>query len=115
MVTSGVGALASGSPLGTLLPVLGFGFKRLGSVLTEGQINKLDAMVRSRAPLSRPLLDWSKATQEFEVSPTARNIARVSLASKNLSNNLSDAGISLSPSALMQTLAPPQSGQQEAR
>lgn len=110
MLTSGVGAAASGSAWGAALPVLGFGFKKLGSVLTNNQISKLDEMVRSRAPLSRPLVNWSQVTQEFEISPTARNMARVSLASKNLSTNLRDAGISLSPQELLRAIQGPVGG-----
>jgi hypothetical protein len=36
-----------------------------------------------------------------EISPSARNVARLTLASRNLANNLQDAGIEVSPERLV--------------
>jgi VRR-NUC domain len=48
--------------------------------------------------------------------PDAAHLASLSIASRNLSNNLSDAGIMVDPTALMRsTVATPPAGEQEAR
>ena len=62
--------------------------------------------MRSRSPdalpkITNPLNDWSNASQAFEVSPVPRNLARLSIASRNLSNNLSDVGITIAPEHLI--------------
>jgi hypothetical protein len=93
----GIGAFVTGTVTKGVAPVLGYGFKKLGNAITAREVARLDEMVRSRSPLgqrlAKPLEDWSTAAQEFETSPVARNVARLTLASKNLSNNLADVGI----------------------
>jgi len=112
----GVGMLHSGSVGGILgglvggpagaaigaatFPAIGYGLKKLGNAMTARNIDRLNEMVRADSPLGRkmgaPVENWSNAAQAFGVSPTARNVARLSLASRNLSNNLRDVGINVS-------------------
>jgi hypothetical protein len=65
-------------------------------------------MLLSRSPeamrLANPIEDFGKAAQAVEVSPTARNLSRLTIASRNLSNNLKDFDISLSPNEIMKSL-----------
>jgi hypothetical protein len=43
--------------------------------------------------------------QAFEVGPVARNLARVSIASRNLANNFQDIGVTVSPHDLVKSIA----------
>jgi len=116
VVTAGTGAAAAG-PVGAIAPIFGYGFKKLGNAITAREVAKLDELVRSRSPFARqvgaPLQDWSMAAQAAEVSPTPRNVARLTVASRNLSNNLSSAGISVSPDDLLRSLQGPMRGAAE--
>jgi hypothetical protein len=111
----GLGAIASGSFGGMIagapgfaLPVIGYGMNRLGAVLTARHAERLSEIIRSESPLGRqlrgPMEDWSKAAQEAEVSPTARNLSRLTIASRNLSTNLKDANIAVSPNEILKSL-----------
>jgi hypothetical protein len=105
MSSAAVGAYELG-PIGATAPAVGAGFKKLGSILTQRQVSQLDTLMRSRSPdalpkITNPLNDWSNASQAFEVSPVPRNLARLSIASRNLSNNLSDVGITIAPEHLI--------------
>lgn len=103
VVTAAVGGAATGGP-GAIAPVFGYAFKKLGNKLTGQQVTKLDEMVRSRAPLAQAvgssLKDWAKVSQAFEASPSVKNFARLTVASRNLSNNLKGAGIDVDPESL---------------
>src|SRR5262245_32269997 len=78
---------------------------QLGNVLTGRQLTKLDELMRSRTPtVMNPFNEWSTAAQQFEVSPVPRNLARLTIASRNLSNNLSDTGITISPGDLVRSI-----------
>jgi hypothetical protein len=92
-------------------PLIGGVAKKLGAFLTQKQVTKLDELMRSRTPEAQakvvnPLSDWNAAAEEFRTSPVARNLARVSIASRNLSNNLGDLGINLSPENLIRSVLP---------
>ncbi len=111
----GLGALASGGvgaatlgPAGVAAPAVGFALNKLGSFLTSRQAAKVSEMIRADSPLGRqmrgPLEDFGKIAQEAEVSPTARNLSRLSLASRNLSTNLKDVDISIAPNDLLKSL-----------
>lgn len=89
-------------------PAAGYGFKKLGDVLTTAKAAQLDVMLRSRPDLTKqisgPLTDFGSAAQEATVSPTARNLSRLTLASRNLSTNLKDMDITIAPNDLLKSL-----------
>ena len=111
----GLGALASGGvsaaalgPVGIAAPAIGFALNKLGSHLTARQAAKVSEMIRADTPLGRqmqgPLQNFGNAVQLATVSPTARNLSRLTLASRNLSTNLKDADISIAPNDLLKSL-----------
>jgi hypothetical protein len=110
------GPMATFATISTLgaAPAVGYGLKRLADVMQGHQVAKLEKMLLSRSPeakrLANPIEDFGKAAQEAEVSPTARNLSRLTIASRNLSTNLKDFDISLSPNEIMKSLF----GQQKA-
>lgn len=110
IVTAGVGAAATGG-WGAGLPVLGYALKKLGNALTNRQIDQLSEIIRSRSPLAGrvggPVVEWSKAARAAEMQPSARTISSLTLASRNLSNNLKDAGITIAPDDLLRSLQGP--------
>jgi hypothetical protein len=117
----GMGTLASGAaghalagPGGLLAPLAGFGLNRLGAAMTRKQADRLSEMIRSRPQLGKqiagPVEEFSKAAEAAEISPTARNLSRLTIASRNLSNNLKDADINIAPNELLKSLF----GQQKA-
>lgn len=58
--------------------------------------------------ISKVMADYQRAAHSVEAtSPTPRTIARLTLASRNLSTNLKDLGISISPQDLMRALQGP--------
>ena len=102
-----LGHLAAG-PAGLALPVVGAGLNRLSAALTVRQANKLSELIRSESPLARqmrgPIGDWSSAAEAAQGAPTASNLSRLTLASRNLSNNLKDANIHIAPNDIMKSL-----------
>jgi len=105
VATGAAGAAATGSVAGAAVPLVAHGLKRISNALAVRDVEKLNELVRVNSPLGKqmasPLADWSKAAQRFETSPTPRYLASFSIASRNLSNNLKDAGIAISPNDLM--------------
>lgn len=105
MVTTAEGARALG-PVGALLALPGAALKSLSNVMTARNIEKLNEMIRADSPLGRqmkgPLTDWSRIHSEAAANPTPGNLARLGIASQNLSNNFRDAGIEISPLRLSQ-------------
>lgn len=64
--------------------------------------------------IAKVLTDYRSAAMAFETSPSARTIARLSVASRNLSTNLKDIGMSFSPEKLMRAIqGPSQAGADE--
>jgi hypothetical protein len=57
--------------------------------------------------ISKVMEDYQNAAQAFETTPRTRAIARMSLASRNLSTNLKDIGITMSPQDLMRAIQGP--------
>ena len=103
---------ASGAFVGNVLaPAVGYGMKKLSNSITAKEVETLDNLVRSRSPLAAqmraPLKKWGEASAAYEASPTTKNVARLLISSRNLSKNLEDAGITVTPENL---IAPP-SGQ----
>lgn len=107
VAVAGVGGMATGG-IGAIAPIFGYGFKKLGNHLTQGQVAKLDEMVRSRAPQAKAVgssvKDWSEAVQTFETSPSLKAYARVTVASRNLANNLHGVGIATTPDGLLKSI-----------
>lgn len=110
----GMGALLSGAIGGTLtggpgmaLPVAGFALNSIANRMTQSQAAKLSEMIRSSAPLANTMNDFEKAATEYVTRQTPRAIAQASLAARNLSNNLRDAGFSLTPADIMRSLQGP--------
>jgi hypothetical protein len=97
----GISASAGNSSSPTLPASVGYGLKRLSSVLSQGDARSLQEVARARSPLGeqvRSSLDkFVKAVTGMKGSPSPQNSARFMLAAKNLSTNLSDAGIDVSP------------------
>ena len=110
-------SIFAGQPQLAAIPVAGYLVKKLGNALTIRDVNKLNESIRANSPLGKqlagPFASWGKAAQNFEVGPTPRALAMLSIASRNLSNNLADAGISVSPDNLMRSLQGPMRGSAE--
>jgi len=51
--------------------------------------------------------------QAFETAPVARNLARVSIASRNLANNFQDIGVTVSPQDLVKSIASSTANEQQ--
>lgn len=103
IASAGIGGMATGGP-GALAPILGYGLKRLSNSMTLRQAEKLSEMIRSRAPLANAMADFEKKAQAFDASSAPRTFAAVSLAARNLSNNMRDAGIMTTPAQLLRSL-----------
>jgi hypothetical protein len=84
-----------------LAPAAGYAFKKLSGAMASADVNRLQELVRSRSPLGRQMQSslgkFGQAATSARGSPTPKNIARLMLASRNLSTNLADAGITASP------------------
>jgi len=99
-------------PPGAMRPVIGYALERLGGRLTPGEIESLSRMIRSGAPfakgISNSLEAWSKHARAATENPrTPRLAAMVTIASRNLANNLKDAGISMEPDDLARSILEP--------
>jgi hypothetical protein len=106
MTAMGAGATGSGKVAVVQggLAMAGYAARKLSERITRQKAEQVSEIIRSRSPLAKrvgnPMLDWGRAVKEFETSPTARNTARLAIASRNLSNNLKDAGVDVSPEEL---------------
>jgi hypothetical protein len=98
----GIAAYITGATTHGIAPVAGYGFKKLGNLLTARKMAQLDELVRSRGvgSVGAPLEDWSRASEAFDATPTAANRARLTLSARTLSERLRDAGIEVAPGAL---------------
>lgn len=101
-----VGGLATGGP-GAALPLVGIALKALGNRMTVRQAEKLSELVRSRAPLANALNDFGTKAQAFTTAQNPQSMAGITLAARNLSNNLKDAGITMSPADIFRSLQAP--------
>lgn len=98
----------SGAAVGEVLaPAIGYGMKRISNAITAKEVDNLDKLIRSRSPLAAqmqaPLKKWGEASAAYEASPTAKNIARLIVVSRNLSKNLEDVGINTNPDKLIES------------
>ena len=100
-VTPGASASAGNSSTQELPASVGYGLKRLNSALSSSDAESLQEVARARSPLGeqvRSSLDkFGKAAVVLKGSPSPQNSARFMLAARNLSTNLSDVGIDVSP------------------
>lgn len=113
MLTSTIGAgaggavgHAGGAMIGAAIPAtVGYGLKRLSAAMTQADVQRLQELVRSRSPLGQQMQSslgkFGKAATMLRGAPSAKTIARFMLASKNLSSNLSDAGIDVPPESII--------------
>jgi hypothetical protein len=97
----GASASAGNSSPQNLPASVGYGLKRLSSVLSQGDAQSLQEVARARSPLGeqvRSSLDkFGRAATVMKGSPSPQNSVRFMLAARNLLTNLSDAGIDVSP------------------
>jgi hypothetical protein len=63
--------------------------------------------------IAKVMTDYRNAAIAFETSPSARTVARLSLASRNLSTNLKDIGVNFSPDQLLRMIQGPRPGAAE--
>jgi len=112
---AGVGAAVGGSPVAaaigaTVLPAIGYGLNALSNKLTLRQMESLSEAIRSRAPLAKSMEDFGEKMQLAETSRTTRNLSRLAISAQNLSHNIKDAGLSISPADLFKALQGPAKG-----
>lgn len=86
--------------------VADYASKRLDSVLSQADAAALDAALKSGGPLAdqirAPLAKWGQASVAFRGSPSPKTKSQLSLAARNLANNLAAAGINLTPDLLVE-------------
>jgi hypothetical protein len=105
----GLGGMATAGAAGAALPLAGYALKAVGNSLTARQAEKLSEVLRSRSPLAKQqkaaLEQWAKYAEAAQSSPpTPRAIALLTIQSRNLANNLKDAGIVVKPEELMRSI-----------
>jgi hypothetical protein len=108
-------AISTGDPkaffYGAALPLGGLALRSIGNKITLNQADKLAKLLRSDSPLGKqmanPVKDWEDAVRVFSQSKGAersRGFAKLNIASRNLANNLRDAGINVSPGELLRSI-----------
>lgn len=87
------------------LKVVEYGLKKIASAIPKSQAAQLADLVRTNsrrgARIRGPLGNYGKAAVAFEASPGPPAIAKLLTAARNLSHNLVDAGIQVSPDQLI--------------
>lgn len=86
-----------------------------GGAIAKGASVASNAMQARKIAKQMPIVgkvltDYQNAAIAFETSQSARTAARLTLAARNLSSNLKDIGISLSPENLMRAIQGPRPG-----
>jgi muramidase (phage lysozyme) len=108
-LSGGAGFVAGGGIGAVAVPLAGAAAKKFADTLTASQMNKLDELIRSRSPLAKQvessLKAWEGKVNDLADVPNAPKVAQVALATRNLVNNLKDAGITLSPGDFMKALS----------
>lgn len=111
-------AHGAGMPLGVAEAAggaIGAGVAKAGSMASNAmQARKIATQM---PVIAKVMTDYKAAATAFETSPSARTVARLSIASRNLSTNLKDVGVNFSPDQLMRMLQGPRPGgaEQEQR
>lgn len=89
-------------------PAVGYAFKKLSGAMAKADVERLQEMVRSRSPLGQKMQSslgkFGHAATIARGSPIPKNVARLMIASRNLSSNLADAGITASPDSIVGSL-----------
>jgi hypothetical protein len=113
-VGSNVGMVISGLLGHFVVPGLPYGAAEMGSA-AAAKIAGMSAQAREARLIARqmPLMQsrarsFRDAANVYETSPTARNAARMAVASQELSTSLKDVGINMSPDQIMRSGAAPQ-------
>jgi hypothetical protein len=113
-VVPGASASAGNSSPQELPASVGYGLKRLSPALSQGDAQRLQEVAQARSPLGeqiRSSLDkFVRAATSMKGSPSPQNAVRFMLAAKNLSTNLNDAGIDVSPENIARATVGPDSG-----
>jgi hypothetical protein len=65
------------------------------------------AIAKQMPIIGKVMTDYKNAAIAFETSPSTRTVARLSIASRNLSTNLKDIGLNFSPENLMRAIQGP--------
>jgi hypothetical protein len=86
-----------------------------GALIAKGASVASNAMQARQIAKQMPIIgkvltDYQNAAIAFQTSPSTRTVARLSVASRNLSTNLKDLGISFSPENLMRAIQGPRPG-----
>jgi hypothetical protein len=100
----GVGSTLLGIMTGGTFPALGMALRHVSNKITIGQAEKLSELIRSRSGLSASADKFEEAANAFKKGRSARTVAGINMAARNLSNNLQSAGLSLSVSDLLKGL-----------
>jgi hypothetical protein len=103
------GAVAVAGPAGLVAPAAGLGLTFLSNAVSRSEAQKLSELIRANSPLGKQLqasiAAWSKyATAAHQKPMTPRIQAMLTIQSRNLSNNLRDAGIIASPQDIMRSV-----------
>jgi hypothetical protein len=103
------GAVAYAGPVGLAAPAAGLGLTFLSNAISRSEAQKLSELIRANSPLGKQLQSsiaaWTKyATAAHQKPMTPRIQAMLTIQSRNLSNNLRDAGIIASPQDIMRSV-----------
>lgn len=109
ITTAAVGGLATGGP-GAVAPVVGFALKQLSNRMTLKQAEVLSEAVRSRAPLAKSMAAFGQKAAALQQLQSPATVSGAMLAARNLSNNLRDAGINMTPADIFKALTGPVKG-----
>jgi hypothetical protein len=108
----GLGSAFMAVSTGGMSAPVGLGLRMLSNSLTSRQADRLSELLRSRSPLGQQMQasmdSWSKYAQAAQTAPsTPRILAMLTIQSRNLANNLRDAGIMVTPDNIMRSLTGP--------
>ena len=118
----GAGGLPAAANMAATLPFMsprlmgeaayagGVGLRKLGSVLSGEQFDRVRQALAGSKPLASSLQKFEEAAATANKAPIAKNIGRLALAARGLSATLKDVGINLPPSKIMQ-ISPDQQAQ----
>lgn len=109
----GVGSTLLGLMTGGTFPALGMALRWASNRITVGQAEKLSEMIRSRPGLTMSAQKFEEAASAFNQGRTAKSVAGINIAARNLSNNLKGAGINIAPADLLRQLQSPATGSAE--
>lgn len=105
----GLTAAVTGIASAGIAPAIGFGLKQLSNSLSMRKISQLSELIRSNAPLASSMEKYGERAQAFITEKNPRTRSDFAIATRNLVNNLSAAGISVSARDLAHDLASNQS------